>query len=122
MVPDVSYSNLHPPQDVAFDGGMFHIIDTDLTMPSAHTDIALDVGLTSIAGVFKTTGLLDGVPVLPEITVSAPNNAAFEAIGGDLGVVSQQDLIQLVEYHVLMNQHKFRTNCWEWSGTGTTSR
>jgi transforming growth factor-beta-induced protein len=96
--------------DVAFDGGLVHVIDTVLTVPAPPADTAIDTGLTSLAGALTAAQLVDGVSVLTDITVFAPTNAAFQAIGSGLGALQQQDLVNILEYHVLMNQLKFSTD------------
>jgi transforming growth factor-beta-induced protein len=93
-----------------FDGGVVHILDTVLTVPAPPSDTAIDTGLTSLAGSLVTSGLLQGVDLLTDITIFAPSNAAFSAIGSALPGLQQQDLVGILEYHVLMNQVKFSTD------------
>jgi uncharacterized surface protein with fasciclin (FAS1) repeats len=96
---------------VEFDGGnVVHIIDTVLTVPATPAETAIDTGLTSLAGALTAANLVDGIDSLSDITIFAPSNDAFKAIGSALGSLSTQDLVSILGYHVLNKQVRFSTD------------
>lgn len=97
-------------QDVQFDGGVVHVIDTVLTVPATPAETAVDTGLTSLAGALEAADLVDGIDSLSDLTIFAPSNDAFKAIGSALGSLSQQDLVSILGYHVLNKQVRFSTD------------
>lgn len=88
-------------QDIEFDGGVVHVIDAVLTVPAAPDQTAVNTGLTSLAGALTNAGLVAGVNSLSDITIFAPSNDAFKAIGSALGTIAPQDLANILGYHVL---------------------
>lgn len=105
------FSDTSPlPQDVQFDGGVIHVIDTVLTVPASPAQTAVNTGLTSLAGALTAAGLVDTVNSLSDVTIFAPSNDAFRAIGSALGSLTTQDLIGILGYHVLAQQIRFSTD------------
>ncbi|KAK4043810.1 hypothetical protein C8A01DRAFT_12733 [Parachaetomium inaequale] len=98
--------------DVPFDGGnIVHIIDTVLTVPANPAQTATNTGLTSLAGALAAAGLVGGVNALADVTIFAPSNDAFRAIGSALGTLDVQDLGGILGYHVLApGQVRFSTD------------
>ncbi|KAK3311401.1 methyltransferase TYW3-domain-containing protein [Chaetomium strumarium] len=97
--------------DVEFDGGnVVHIIDTVLTVPVNPEQTAINTGLTSLAGALTAAGLVDGVNSLSDVTIFAPTNDAFKAIGSALGSQSIEDIVGILGYHVLTQQVRFSTD------------
>ncbi|KAK0619537.1 FAS1 domain-containing protein [Immersiella caudata] len=84
-----------------FSGGTIHIIDSMLSMPSNLTDTLLNNNLTAAVGALQQSRLAAELDAQKEITVFAPNNAAFEQIGNLIGGMTQEDLQRVLEYHVL---------------------
>jgi uncharacterized surface protein with fasciclin (FAS1) repeats len=98
-------------QDVELDGGnVVHIIDTVLTVPATPAQTAINTGLTSLAGALTAAGLVDAVNSLTDVTIFAPSNEAFRAIGSALGTLSAQDLVSILGFHVLPQQVRFSTD------------
>ncbi|KAH7357211.1 FAS1 domain-containing protein [Rhexocercosporidium sp. MPI-PUGE-AT-0058] len=89
--------------DVAFTGGVIHVIDTVLTMPMMPSRSALDSGLTGLVGALTTTNLVSTVDTLKDVTIFAPSNAAFEKIGSALPALqADQTMFRTVlEYHIV---------------------
>lgn len=104
LTPDIS------PQDVRFDGGVIHVIDTVLTVPANPAQTAINTGLTSLAGALTAAGLVNTVNALSDVTIFAPSNDAFRAIGSALGSLTTQDLVGILGYHVLAQQVRFSTD------------
>lgn len=55
-------------------------------------------------------GLVDPVNSLTDVTIFAPSNDAFEAIGSALRMIAPQDLANILGYHVLTQQVQFSTD------------
>lgn len=89
-------------QDIKFDGGIIHVIDTVLMIPTPDTVTAEVLGLSSLAGALQKAnlGALNG---LADVTIFAPTNAAFQAIGATAETLSITDLASILEYHVVQN-------------------
>jgi transforming growth factor-beta-induced protein len=84
-----------------FTGGILHIIDTVLTLPLTPSFTAVDSNLTALAGALTATSLLSTVDSLHDVTIFAPSNAAFQAIGSATGSLTAQQLAGILEYHVI---------------------
>ena len=76
-----------------------HIIDTVLTLPESDADTAIAAGLSGLAGALTSAKLVDTVDSLSDVTIFAPSNAAFEAIGSALPNLSAPELANILEYH-----------------------
>lgn len=89
--------------DVEYDGGVVHIINNVLTLPASVSKTALYFNLTALAGALMKTDLLETVDSLPQITVFAPSNEAFAAIGNLLANITDDTLTSVLTYHVVAN-------------------
>jgi transforming growth factor-beta-induced protein len=87
--------------DIMFEGGVIHIIDSVLTVPKMPSVSALDSQLTALAGALKKTNLLLAVDMMKDVTIFAPSNAAFQAIGSATGTLTEQQLAGILEYHII---------------------
>lgn len=87
-----------------------HVIDTVLTVPATAAQTAINTGLTSLAGALTDAGLVGPVHSLTDVTILAPSNDAFEAIGSALGTIAPKDLANILGYHVLTQQVRFSTD------------
>ncbi|KAK4194551.1 hypothetical protein QBC40DRAFT_238368 [Triangularia verruculosa] len=98
--------------DIEFDGNnALHIIDTVLTVPASPSQTALNTNLTSLVGALQTARLADGINSLADVTIFAPSNEAFRAIGPAAGSLSTTDLANILGYHVLApGQARFSTD------------
>ena len=95
---------------MAFTGGIIHIIDAVLTPPALISTTAETLGLSSIAGALTAAGLVDTLDELPDVTVFAPSNAAFAAIGSALANASVDALTTILEYHVVKGSVVYSTD------------
>ncbi|KAI4101996.1 MAG: hypothetical protein L6R37_004661 [Teloschistes peruensis] len=87
--------------DQNFTGGVVHVIDNVLTVPQNVSSTAVAAGLSGVAGALKRAQLADTVDSLKDITVFAPNNSAFQAIGSALPNLTMTQLQDILEYHVI---------------------
>ena len=62
---------------------------------------ATALNLTSLVGALSKAKLVDTVDSLAQVTIFAPNDAAFKAIGNILPDVSAEDLGAILTYHVV---------------------
>ncbi|KAL8940818.1 MAG: hypothetical protein Q9216_002607 [Gyalolechia sp. 2 TL-2023] len=85
--------------DQNFTGGVVHIIDTVLTVPQNVSSTAIAAGLSGIAGALTRADVVDIVDSLSDITVFAPNNSAFQAIGSALPNLTLNQLVDILQYH-----------------------
>ena len=72
-----------------------------LTVPFNVSVTALAAGLSAFAGAALATDLLTTLDAAPDITIFAPSNEAFEAIGSAAGKLSVSQLTSILEYHVI---------------------
>ncbi|KAL8947324.1 MAG: hypothetical protein Q9222_006380 [Ikaeria aurantiellina] len=87
--------------DQNFTGGVVHVIDTILTIPQNVSSTAVAAGLSGVAGALTRANLVDAVDSLEDVTIFAPNNAAFQAIGSALPNMTTMQLASILQYHVV---------------------
>lgn len=84
-----------------FTGGTVHIIDHVLNIPQPVGATAVAGNLTTLVSALTTANLVDAVQDLKDITVFAPSNAAFAAIGSAVANLTVAQLAGILEYHVI---------------------
>ena len=72
-----------------------------LSIPQNITTTAQQANLTSLAGAIQQLGVTSVVDGLSDVTIFAPNNAAFQAIGSALPNLTMEALTGILEYHVV---------------------
>ncbi|KAI2470772.1 FAS1 domain-containing protein [Annulohypoxylon bovei var. microspora] len=87
--------------NVNFTGGTIHIIDSLLAIPQNLSDTLSNSNLTAAEGAIMTAKLTDILADTHNVTIFAPNNDAFDAIGSIVGNLSADDLTSIVGYHVI---------------------
>lgn len=87
--------------DVNFTGGVIHVIDSVLSLPLSVSETAIAANLSSLVGALNSTNLVETVEELRDVTIFAPANSAFQAIGSALGNLSTEDLSGILTYHVV---------------------
>jgi uncharacterized surface protein with fasciclin (FAS1) repeats len=88
-------------QDLNFTGGVVHVVDRVLTLPVGVFDTAAAANLTSFRGAVNATGLIDTVENTPDLTIFAPTSEAFRSVYGALEGLEEQDLQNILAYHVV---------------------
>ncbi|KAJ9649372.1 hypothetical protein H2201_006590 [Coniosporium apollinis] len=106
--------------DVNFTGGVIHVIDGLLTVPVNVSETALAAGLTSLVGALNNTQLVGAVNGLSNVTIFAPNNAAFQNIGSAVANLSTEELATILRYHVVVGQSPLYSSTLENGTTVTT--
>ncbi|KAL9585776.1 MAG: hypothetical protein Q9212_001326 [Teloschistes hypoglaucus] len=103
--------------NLAFTGGVVHVIDTFLMPPANFIQSAPQFNLTAAGGAIENashgcliansdvypfdSSLADYVNTHPDLTVFVPNNAAFLALGSTLQSMPLQQLRHLLDYHIV---------------------
>jgi len=64
-------------------------------------DALIPAGATSLYGGLNATDLLEPLSGLMDVTVFAPNNAAFRAIGSALANLTTEEISKILSYHVV---------------------
>ena len=80
---------------------MIHIIDKVLTIPRNISTTAVAANLTALAGAVTKAGLLEPLTSAKDITIFAPNNAAFQSIGSTVANLTTDQLTAILGYHVV---------------------
>ncbi|KAF5018991.1 hypothetical protein F66182_9009 [Fusarium sp. NRRL 66182] len=89
--------------DLNFTGGVIHIVNRVLNIPKNISDTAIAANLSAIAGALTESNLVSNLTSARNITVFAPNNGAFANIGSILSNLSESDLENILQYHVVPN-------------------
>jgi hypothetical protein len=84
-----------------FDGGVIHVIDGLLTLPPNVSTVAQEAGLSAFLGAVNATGLTEAVTTTPDLTIFAPNNAAFQDISSALANLTTEEAAAILQYHVI---------------------
>jgi uncharacterized surface protein with fasciclin (FAS1) repeats len=103
--------------DVACSNGVIHIIDTVLLIPGKTSEVAAAAGLTDLIEALQLADLVSAVDDTASLTIFAPTNEAFAALG-DWRSLPVETLKDVLLYHVvpavaystdLSNNQKFTT-------------
>lgn len=87
--------------NVNITNGVVHIID-NILFPPANVSVTGSRGnLTALLGAVNATNLTNFVNHQKDLTIFAPSNAAFEAIGSILPSLSVADAANILGYHVI---------------------
>ena len=79
---------------------MIHIIDGLLTLPPNVSTVAQEAGLSAFLGAVNATGLTEAVTTTPDLTIFAPNNAAFQDISSALSNLTTEEAAAILQYHL----------------------
>ncbi|KAM5361057.1 hypothetical protein ACJA88_014603 [Fusarium oxysporum] len=87
--------------DLNFTGGVIHVINRVLNIPKNISDTAIAANLSAVAGALTESNLISNLSSARNITLFAPSNSAFANIGSILSNLSESDLENILEYHVV---------------------
>jgi len=87
--------------DIAFNGGVIHVIDGLLTIPPNVSTVAQEAGLSAFLGAVNATNLTEAVNTTPDLTIFAPNNEAFQDISSALSNLTAEEAASILQYHVI---------------------
>ena len=88
-------------QNLAFTGGIVHVIDTFLVPPTDFITTIPQFNLTALGGAATDAKLDDYLNTATDLTIFAPYNDAFQNLGSTLSNMSTTELASLLEYHVV---------------------
>lgn len=86
--------------DVLCSNGVVHVIDMVLMLPLSTPATVGAAKLNTLAKALTMTGLLDAVDLTPSLTIFAPTDEAFAALG-DINAIPMKTLAAVLEYHVV---------------------
>jgi len=88
--PNVNYTN-----------GVVHIIDDVLMIPGNLSSTAQNANLTAFLGAAQNASVASTLLGAEDLTIFAPNNAAFQDIGTLTGNLTMEQLANILSYHVI---------------------
>ncbi|KAK3370449.1 FAS1 domain-containing protein [Podospora didyma] len=105
-----------------YTGGTVHVIDKALSVPSNLTTTLTAANLTAAVGAIDQAGVGNTLNQENEVTILAPSNAGFEAIGNLIAKMTAEDLSTVLSYHVIKGKVLYSgsiTNGSEMTSQGT---
>jgi transforming growth factor-beta-induced protein len=89
-------------QDIKFDGGYIHLIDTVLTPPANVAATSYTEGLETFVQTLDRPGidLLDTVEDLKDVTIFAPTDGAFDSAESTISGLNEDGIRSALTYHV----------------------
>ncbi|KAI1396454.1 FAS1 domain-containing protein [Hypoxylon fuscum] len=92
-----------------FTGGTIHVINSLLMMPQNISETLSNANLTAAEGAINAANLNDSVANTHDVTIFAPNNDAFNAIGSITSNLTSDQLASIVGYHVINGSVNYST-------------
>ena len=80
-----------------------------MTVPEDIVDTSLAGGLTALAGALNQTNLVGTLTSAKDVTVFAPNNAAFASIANLLSNLTTEQIVNVLGYHVVAGTVDYST-------------
>jgi len=96
--------------DILFSGGVVQVIDSLLVPPGNITITSTEYNYTSFEGALFAAKVLDTDLTTPNLTIFAPANSAFQALGAAITVMTSDELAKIMDYHTLSNQVIYSTS------------
>ena len=88
-------------QNLAFSGGIVHVIDTFLVPPADFITSAPQFNLSAAGGATTNASLNEYLNTATDLTIFVPNNEAFQRLGSAFASMSLAELSRVLEYHVV---------------------
>ncbi|KAG5914414.1 hypothetical protein E4U42_000490, partial [Claviceps africana] len=90
--------------DLTFAGGLIHIVDNLLIPPSQIDKTAQAFQAKSFLGSLYAAKLMPDIAYSKNVTIFAPSNDAFKAVGGTLQNMDAAKLARIMSYHIIPDQ------------------
>ncbi|KAG6103319.1 hypothetical protein E4U31_002907 [Claviceps sp. LM219 group G6] len=90
--------------DMTFAGGLIHIVDNLLVPPSQIDKTAHAFQANSFLGSLYAANMMPDIAYSKNVTIFAPSNEAFKAVGGTLQGLNATQLARIMNYHIIPNQ------------------
>lgn len=88
--------------DIDFSDGVIQIVDTVMAPPpSLGPACRIHKPLSAFLGALYQTNLSEQVLTSKNITIFAPNNAAFQRTSGAMSTLSQSELLEVMKFHIV---------------------
>merc|ERR1711939_923693 len=87
--------------NVNYTNGVVHIIDEVLMIPGNLTSTAQNANLTAFLGAAQNASVASTLLGAEDLTIFAPSNAAFQAIGSLTSNLTMDQLANILSYHVI---------------------
>ncbi|KAK4888869.1 hypothetical protein LTR27_012268 [Elasticomyces elasticus] len=95
--------------DIAFDNGVIHIIDKLLLIPLSISETLITGNFTALAGAATQADLVPTLEDLSDVTIFCPNNDAFQKIASGTGNITDEQLAEILKYHVVQGTVGYST-------------
>ncbi|KAI1076646.1 FAS1 domain-containing protein [Whalleya microplaca] len=95
--------------NINFTGGTIHVVNGLLNIPMNDTVTLSNSNLTAAAGAIRDANLTSTLASSRDVTIFAPNNDAFEAIGSVFSNLTSEQLVSVVGYHVVNGSVNYST-------------
>ncbi|KAF4629131.1 hypothetical protein G7Y89_g9023 [Cudoniella acicularis] len=96
--------------DLKFNGGVIQVIDSLLIPPANLTDTANSFNLTSFEGALYAANKIQNFTDASDVTIFAPENSAFQALGPAISNMTVQELSSIMDYHFIPSGEIFSPN------------
>ena len=88
-------------QNLAFSGGIVHIIDTFLVPPADFIATAPQFNLSAAGGAATNASLDEYLNTATDVTMFVPNNDAFQRLGSAFTSMPLAELARVLDYHIV---------------------
>lgn len=90
--------------DIEFSDGVIQVIDTVMDPPPNLAQICRDhKPLSAFLGALYQTNFSEQIIASKDVTIFAPNNAAFQRTSGALSTLSASELLDVMKFHIVPN-------------------
>ncbi|GAW23840.1 hypothetical protein ANO14919_134170 [Xylariales sp. No.14919] len=96
--------------NINFTGGTIYIVDGILSVPQNVTDTLSNANLTACVGALAATNQTQNLADGRNVTIFAPNNDAFNAVGNVLANQTTDQLSNILGYHVVNGTLAYSTD------------
>lgn len=87
--------------DLSFNGGVVQVIDSLLIPPANLTDTLNSFNYTSFEGAVYAADLVETFTTQPNVTIFAPADSAFQALGPAIANMTSDELATILDYTIL---------------------
>ncbi|KAJ3536851.1 hypothetical protein NMY22_g5847 [Coprinellus aureogranulatus] len=95
--------------DIAYDGGLVHIVDRVLNFPQSCSKTMQQQQLTTLFDAVQKTNYQSVIDTTAKFTCLAPTNEALAGLGIDLSTLSDDDILSALKYHSIVGEVDYST-------------
>ncbi|KAK3376580.1 FAS1 domain-containing protein [Lasiosphaeria ovina] len=90
-------------EDLKFDGGLVHVIDSVMRVPGTIEQTAREAytDLTAFLGALYAAGIVSDFTELGNVTIFIPRSLAFQELAGTFSSMGQDQLKRVLDYHLI---------------------